>query len=94
MWVAKIAELREDSTLDTDRHWLDNLVVPTLASCGSPSATGEAEHACLRCAQLHVNPKMLPRLDELESDLTDRRNRAAAEAWRGEIEGLDRTLQC
>ncbi len=37
---------------------------------------------------------MLPRLDELESDLTDRRNRAAAEAWLGEIEGIDRTLQC
>jgi hypothetical protein len=48
----------------------------------------------LRCAQLQVNPKMLPRLDELESDLTDRRNRAAAEAWLGEIEGIDRTLQC
>lgn len=36
------------------------------------------EHACLRCAHLHVNPKMLPRLDELGSDLADRRNRAAA----------------
>jgi hypothetical protein len=37
---------------------------------------------------------MLPRLDELESDLEDRRKRASAEGWLGEIEGIDRTLQC
>ncbi|MGH3814294.1 MAG: hypothetical protein ACRDUV_17890 [Pseudonocardiaceae bacterium] len=50
-----------------------------LGSCGRPYGTScQREHACLRCAQLHVNPKMLPRLDELESDLTDRRNRATA----------------
>jgi hypothetical protein len=37
---------------------------------------------------------MLPRLDELESDLEERRKRAAAEGWLGEIEGVDLTLQC
>lgn len=37
---------------------------------------------------------MLPRLDELETDLVERRKRAAAEGWLGEIEGIDRTLQC
>ena len=37
---------------------------------------------------------MLPRLDELEADLEDRKTRATAEGWLGEIEGLDRTLQC
>ncbi|MFF1839902.1 recombinase [Streptomyces sp. NPDC058231] len=41
---------------------------------------------------LHVNPKMLPRLAELESDLLDRRARAEAEGWAGEIEGIDLTL--
>jgi len=29
----------------------------------------------------HVNPKMLARLDELETDLVDRRTRAQAEGW-------------
>ncbi|MER7468528.1 recombinase [Streptomyces sp. NPDC097981] len=41
---------------------------------------------------LRVNPKMLPRLDELEQDLLDRRQRAEAEGWIGEIEGIDLTL--
>lgn len=43
---------------------------------------------------MHVNPKMLPRLEELEADLEQRRTRATAEGWMGEIEGLDRTLSC
>ncbi|MFC4470401.1 recombinase [Streptomyces xiangluensis] len=41
---------------------------------------------------LHVNPKMLPRLAELEADLLDRRARAEAEGWVGETEGIDLTL--
>jgi hypothetical protein len=41
---------------------------------------------------LQVNPKMLPRLDELETDLLDRRSRAEQEGWLGEIDGLDLTL--
>ncbi|MCI2417898.1 hypothetical protein MOQ72_10725 [Saccharopolyspora sp. K220] len=41
---------------------------------------------------LHVNPKMLARLDELETDLLDRRTRAESEGWAGEIEGIDMTL--
>ncbi|MFF4576307.1 recombinase [Streptomyces sp. NPDC001410] len=41
---------------------------------------------------LSINPKMLPRLDELEEDLLTRRGRAVAEDWRGEIDGLDLTL--
>jgi hypothetical protein len=41
---------------------------------------------------LSINPKMLPRLDELEADLIARRQRAADEGWRGEIEGIDLTL--
>jgi hypothetical protein len=35
---------------------------------------------------------MLARLDEIEADLLARRERAQAEGWRGEIEGLDLTL--
>jgi hypothetical protein len=41
---------------------------------------------------LNVNPKMLPRLDEIETDLLDRRARAEQEGWLGEIEGIDLTL--
>jgi len=41
---------------------------------------------------LHVGPKMLPRLVELERD-RDRRRRAEQEGWTGEIEGIDLTLR-
>jgi hypothetical protein len=50
------------------------------------------EHACLRCQMLSVNPKMLPRLDELEEDLISRRERTISEGWHGEVEGLELTL--
>ncbi|MFI6493262.1 recombinase [Streptomyces sp. NPDC050564] len=42
---------------------------------------------------LSINPKMLPRLDELEADLLARRLRAIDEGRRGEVEGLDLTLK-
>jgi len=42
---------------------------------------------------LHVDPKMLPRLNELGSDLVDRRHRAVESGWLGEIEGIDLTLR-
>lgn len=35
---------------------------------------------------------MLPRIDEIETDLLQRRARAEAEGWLGEIEGIDLTL--
>lgn len=41
---------------------------------------------------LAINPKMLPRLDEIEKDLLARRTRAEREAWLGEAEGIDLTL--
>lgn len=64
-----------------------------LGSCGRPYGTGcTHEHACIRCPMLSVDPKMLPRLDEIEQDLVDRRARAVAEGWRGEIDGIDLTL--
>ncbi|HET6294374.1 MAG TPA: tyrosine-type recombinase/integrase [Kribbella sp.] len=50
------------------------------------------EHACIRCPMLTLSPKMLPRLDELEADLVERRTHALANGWKGEIEGLDLTL--
>jgi hypothetical protein len=41
---------------------------------------------------LNINPRMVPRLDELETDLLARRERAKAENWLGEVEGLGLTL--
>ena len=41
---------------------------------------------------LTINPKMLPRLDEIEADLLARRARAEQETWLGEVEGIDLTL--
>jgi hypothetical protein len=41
---------------------------------------------------LAINPKMLPRLGEIDGDLLARRTRAEAERWLGEIEGIDLTL--
>ncbi len=64
-----------------------------LGSCGRPYGTPcQHEHACIRCPMLSINPKMLPRLDELEEDLLGRRQRAIDEGWQGEIDGIDLTL--
>lgn len=41
---------------------------------------------------LSINPKMLPRLDELAEDLLARRQRANEKGWQGEIERLDLSL--
>ncbi|WP_214317579.1 tyrosine-type recombinase/integrase [Nonomuraea sediminis] len=64
-----------------------------LGNCGRPYATPcSHEHACIRCPMLHVDPKMISRLDEIETDLLARRARSEAEGWLGELEGLDLTL--
>lgn len=64
-----------------------------LGSCGRPYATPcSHEHACIRCPMLHVEPKMITRLTEIETDLASRRERARSEGWIGEIEGIDLTL--
>ncbi|MDQ2850956.1 MAG: site-specific integrase [Actinomycetota bacterium] len=65
-----------------------------LGKCGRPYATPcEHEHACIRCPMLHVDPKMLDRLDEIHTDLLARRAHAEAQGWLGEIEGIDLTLR-
>jgi integrase len=64
-----------------------------LGSCGRPYGTPcQHEHACVRCPMLRVDPKMLSRMEEIEDDLLQRRARAEAERWLGEIEGIDLTL--
>jgi hypothetical protein len=64
-----------------------------LGTCGRPYATPcTHEHSCIRCPMLHVDPKMITRLDEIEEDLRTRRLRAEAEGWIGEMEGIEITL--
>jgi Phage integrase family len=64
-----------------------------LGGCARPYGSAcQHEHSCLRCPMLAINPKMLPRLDEIEDDLLARRTRAEHEAWLGEVEGIDLTL--
>ncbi|WP_327349401.1 recombinase [Streptomyces sp. NBC_01321] len=41
---------------------------------------------------LRVNPKILPRLAEIERYLVLRRKRTEEEQWLGKIEGIDLTL--
>lgn len=82
----------------TDAEWtefethFDNRKVE-LGNCGRPYGTPcHHEHACVRCPMLHVDPKMLNRLDDLEADLLARLQRAQTEGWLGEIEGINLTL--
>ena len=64
-----------------------------LGGCARPYGSAcQHEHACLRCPMLTINPKMIPRLDEIEGDLLARRARAEHEAWLGEVESIDLTL--
>ncbi|MFF1252720.1 tyrosine-type recombinase/integrase [Pseudarthrobacter sp. NPDC058329] len=65
-----------------------------LGNCGRPYATPcEHEHACIRCPMLQVDPGMIDRLDEINTDLIARRKLAQTKGWLGELEGIDLTLQ-
>jgi hypothetical protein len=46
-----------------------------------------------RCPMLHVDPRVLTRLRELEDDLVARVDRAVDEGWFGEIEVIDLSLR-
>lgn len=81
----------EDEWREFEEHFDKRKV--ELGNCGRPYNTPCVhEHACIRCPMLRVDPKMLPRLEEIEEDLHERRQRAEAEGWLGEIEGIDLTL--
>ncbi len=81
----------------TDREWSDfeehfDRRKVELGGCMRPYGSDcQHEHSCLKCPMLAINPKMLPRLDEIEEDLRARRARAEREVWLGEVEGIDLT---
>jgi site-specific recombinase XerD len=89
--IEEYREATSEEWAEFDEHFDKRKV--ELGACGRPYGTPcQHEHACIRCPMLHVNPKMLARLDELETDLLDRRTHAETESWVGEIEGIDMTL--
>ena len=100
-FLARRRELRpaDEYIYVTPREWTDfeehfDKRKVELGSCARPYGTPcQHEHACVRCPMLHVDPRMLPRLQELEDDLMVRRRRAVDEGWLGEIEGIDLTLR-
>ncbi|WP_328844603.1 tyrosine-type recombinase/integrase [Streptomyces sp. NBC_00258] len=85
------ADVTADEWTEFEEHFDKRKV--ELGNCARPYGSPcQHEHACIRCPMLQVNPKMLPRLAELEKDLLLRRKRAEQEDWLGEIEGIDMTL--
>ncbi|MGW1798207.1 tyrosine-type recombinase/integrase [Streptomyces sp. NPDC001984] len=81
----------EDEWQEFEEHFDRRKV--ELGACGRPYGTPcQHEHACIRCPMLHINPKMLDRLEELETDLLARLRRAEEENWLGEVEGINLTL--
>ena len=65
----------------------------SLGSCGRAYGTNcSHEHACVRCALLHVDPEQADRLREIVANLQDRIVEAEQNAWLGEVEGLKTTL--
>lgn len=65
-----------------------------LGTCGRPyAAPCDHEHACVRCPMLRVDPGMIGRLTELETDLVSRRSHAVDNGWLGETDGIDLTLR-
>ncbi|WP_222123597.1 site-specific integrase [Cellulosimicrobium sp. TH-20] len=65
-----------------------------LGDCGRPYATPcSHEHACVRCPMLRVDPRARPRLAAIIDNLRDRMDEARMNAWHGEIQGLQISLQ-
>src|SRR5689334_17060980 len=50
------------------------------------------EYACIHCPMLDLDPAMLHRLDDLETDLLTRHHEARRRGWLGATDGTDTTL--
>lgn len=88
------AEYREP----TDQEWRDfeqhfELRKVALGTCARPYATPcQHEHACIRCAVLHVDPQQRERLVEIAANLRHRIREARQHHWAGEARGLEVSL--
>lgn len=64
-----------------------------LGTCGRPYGSPcQHEHACVRCPMLRVDPAQRQRLVEIIANLRDRIAEADANGWRGEVQGLQTSL--
>jgi integrase len=60
-----------------------------LGQCGRPYATPcQHEHACIRCPMLHVDPVMLERLDQINTDTISRLGHVTDAAAHGQVDRL------
>lgn len=88
------AEYREP----TDQEWRDfeqhfELRKVALGTCARPYATPcQHEHACIRCAVLHVDPRQRDRLVDIIANLRHRIDEALRQQWAGEARGLEVSL--
>lgn len=88
------AEYREPTRAETDEflgHFKRRKV--SLGNCGR--AYGSPcihEHACIRCSMLQVDPREEWRLVEIVENLEERVVEAQENAWLGEVEGLQISL--
>lgn len=88
------AEYREP----TDQEWRDfeqhfELRKVALGTCARPYATPcQHEHACIRCAVLHVDPQQRDRLAAIITNLRQRIQEAVDHKWAGEARGLQISL--
>jgi integrase len=65
----------------------------SLGTCGRAYGTNcHHEHACVRCALLHLDPAQTERLREIIANLHDRVAEAENNNWLGEVEGLKISL--
>ena len=65
-----------------------------LGTCVRPYGTPCVhEHACLRCPFQQIEPDQLPRLVEIQSDITIRIEAARDNEWLGDVAQLEQTLR-
>ncbi len=78
--------------LEFEEHFTKRKV--SLGNCARAYGTNcHHEHACLRCALLHPDPRQEQRLSEIAKNLRDRIVEAKENGWGGEAEGLEVSLR-
>jgi integrase len=99
-FIARRRELRppEEYRTPTEQEWQEFLGhfqrrKVELGDCGRAYQTAcHHEHACIRCALLHVDPAQRDRLTEIRDSLQARISEVREHGWLGEVEGLQVSL--
>ncbi len=89
--IADRLHINQDQYRGPQQHF--ELRKVALGTCARPYATPcQHEHACIRCAVLHVDPKQRDRLVEITANLRQRMQEAHHHRWAGEARGLEVSL--